>query len=565
LSLVRSLALASALVIGAAARVAGAADAPKLGREQQKALNSRLVEFARAKDDEGRFRAAEAALGFGAPAADRLGALVRKRLDALVGDYCRDFGAAAQRLRADRVAGAGPAEARALACLLIWKELLQEKSDDVLKKRVRDEGSPILEELRKLLLVPADAPGLREGALGESRAIIIRFGALLDRCRAADSPRRLGGTVVLKPDRPCGFEDNLRRRERAIVLAATVARAGDAKVILANENIVTDLDVEEAEGILELNTLRVLMGLSAVAARPGLSAACRDHSNDMHKLSFFSHTSPVAGKKEFGQRAKRYGESARGECIAAGANLGAKAIRMWLHSPGHMRIILGGATYGVGLGRRAKMWTLLAGGGNKLPHPLLDADLFIPGVDPSSNSSAARPVYDLLKRGRYADVLRAVERLKKGRSLADTDRTALRLMELDVLARADAVVERIGALDRGGDVYGLAIAVREARSRFGTVQEVADAVTPVEKRLKTAPVRKELRVGAKYYRMATMVRAMKPAGRERSRLVMAKQLETFAGRNEGSVYALAAREAARRIKDGDESVDPFEAHFRAAK
>jgi len=265
------------------------------------------------------------------------------------------------------------------------------------------------------------------------------------------------------------------------------------------------------------------------------------------------------------QRAKRYGASARGECIAAGTNLGAKAIRMWLHSPGHMRIILSRATYSVGLGRRAKTWTLLAGGGKKLPHPLLDGDPFIPGVDPSSKSSAARPVYDLLKRGRYADVVRAIERLKKGRSLADRDRTALRLMELDVLSRADAVIERIGMLDRAGDVYGLALAVREARSRFGTVQKVADAVTPVEKKLKTAPVRKELRVGAKYHRMATMVRAMKPADRERSRLVMARQLETFAGRNEGSVYASAAREAARRIKDGDESVDPFEAYFRAAK
>lgn len=558
--LARPVAFACALVAGtAAAARAGAADAPQLDREQEKELRSRLAEFARAEDDSERIRIAEAALALGAPAAGRVGQAVRRRLDVLLRDYCRDFGAAARRGQAERVLAAGRAEARALVRVRLWKEILAEKSDAVVKKRVRSEGAPALKGLKRLLICPADDPALREGAVGVSRAAILQLGGLLDRCRAAsgeaDAPKVIAGTEVPRPDRRGTFEDHLRRRERAIVLAATVARAEDARVILSNEDVAMDLDIEEAEGVLELNTLRVLMGLSSAA---------RDHSNDMHERGFFSHTSPVAGKQGFGRRAKRYGAGAGGECIAAGTGRGSGAIHMWLHSPGHMRIMMGRGTGRVGLGRRSRKWTLLAGGGATRPHPLLGNTPFIPGVDPGEPASLARPVYELLKRGRYAEAVRATERLKDAKALADRDRTALRLMELDVLNRADAAVERIRAAERGGDVYALAIAVRETRAGFGTVREVTAALAPVEEKLKTAPVKKELRVGAQYHRMAAMVRAMKDAERKRSRLVIAKQLESFAKRNKESVYAAAAREAARRIKGGDESSDPFEAHFAAA-
>jgi hypothetical protein len=546
-----------------------AAEVPELDREQEKELRSRLAELARADDDQERIRIAEAALALGPGAAGRVGQAISRRVDVLLRDYARDFGAAARRVQTAKVASAGRAEARALVRVRLWKEILAEKSDDIVKKRVKSEGAPALEELRSLLIVSADDPALREGAVGESRAMILKFGGLVGRCRResgeADEVKTIGGTEVPKLDRRGTFEDHFRRRERAIILAVTVARAEDAAVIIANEGPAMDLDVEEADGILELNTLRVLMGLSSVAVHPGLSAACRDHSNDMHERGFFSHTSPVAGKQGFGQRAKRYGAGAGGECIAAGASKGPRSIHQWLHSPGHMRIILSKGTYSIGLGRRARKWTLLAGGGAKRGHPLLGKDPFIPGVDPGDPASRVRAAYELLKRGRYADATRAIEKLKDSKSLADRDRTALRLMELDVLNRADAAVERLRSIESGGDVYALSVAAREARSGFGTVKEVADALAPIDEKLKTKPVRKELRVGAQYHHMAAAVRAMKDTQRSRSRLVIAKQLESFAKRNEESVYAAAALEAARRLKAGDESADPFEAHFKAAR
>ena len=569
LRVVPLLAFACALACAASVTCAGAADAPELSREQEKELRTRLAELARADDDGERIRIAGAALAIGPGAAAKVGRAVSLRLDALLRDYSRDFGKAAQRVQAGKVLAAGRDEARALVNVRLWKEILAEKSDDVVKKRVKTEGAPALEELKSLLIISTDDPALLEGVVGESRAVILRLGGLLERCRAAsgegEEVKTIGGTEVPKLDRRGTFEDHFGRRERAIVLAATVARAEDAAVIIANETPAMDLDVEEADGILELNILRVLMGLSSVAVHPGLSAACRDHSNDMQERGFFSHTSPVAGKQGFGQRAKRFGAGAGGECIAAGASKGPRSIHQWLHSPGHMRIILSKGTYSVGLGRRANKWTLLAGGGAKRAHPLLGKDPFIPCVDPGDPTSRARAVYELLKRGRYADVMRAIEKMKDSKSLADRDRTALRLMELDVLSRADAAVERMRVLEKGGDVYALAMAAREARVGFGTVKEVADALAPIDEKLKTKPVKKELRVGAQYHRMAGMVRAMKDAERSRSRLVIAKQLESFAKRNGESVYAAAALEAARRFKAGDESADPFEAHFKVAR
>ncbi|MHC4199305.1 MAG: hypothetical protein ACYSU0_04880, partial [Planctomycetota bacterium] len=192
--LARPVAFAFAFVAGttAAAR-AGAADAPQLDREREKELRSRLSEFARAEDDSERIRIAEAALALGAPAAGRVGQAVRRRLDVLLRDYYRDFGAAARRVQAERVLATARAEARSLVRVRLWKEILVEKSDDVVKKRVGSEGAPALKALKGLLIVSADDPALREGALGASRAAIIKLGGLLDRCRAAsgeaDAPK----------------------------------------------------------------------------------------------------------------------------------------------------------------------------------------------------------------------------------------------------------------------------------------------------------------------------------------------------------------------------------------
>lgn len=137
--------------------------------------------------------------------------------------------------------------------------------------------------------------------------------------------------------------------------------ASDRKALTANDALRSATPHEEHLGTLELNRLRYLLGLSLVRIDPKLSDAARDHSKDMTNVGFFSHTSPVSGKRRFGQRAANFGTSASAENIAAGQRTGPGAIRAWWYSPGHHKNMLGGHGR-TGLGQHGSMWTQMFGG-----------------------------------------------------------------------------------------------------------------------------------------------------------------------------------------------------------
>jgi len=135
----------------------------------------------------------------------------------------------------------------------------------------------------------------------------------------------------------------------------------DRKVMRANAADLHRLDPKEADGVVALNDLRVLVGLPALRLDVKLCDACRGHSRDMVELGFFSHSSPVEGKESPWKRAARAGTSAGAENIAAGAAEGEDAIRMWWYSPGHHRNMMGRHRR-VGLGRHRGHWTQCLGG-----------------------------------------------------------------------------------------------------------------------------------------------------------------------------------------------------------
>jgi len=137
--------------------------------------------------------------------------------------------------------------------------------------------------------------------------------------------------------------------------------AGDRRALADNDALKGRMDPEELAGVAALNRLRYALGLPLLVIDEKLADAARDHSHDMHELGFFSHTSPVDGKRTFGARAGRFGTSASAENIAAGATSGEAAIRQWYYSPGHHRNMLGGHRR-VGLGRCAELWTQMFGG-----------------------------------------------------------------------------------------------------------------------------------------------------------------------------------------------------------
>jgi uncharacterized protein YkwD len=76
----------------------------------------------------------------------------------------------------------------------------------------------------------------------------------------------------------------------------------------------------------------------------------------MKEHNFFSHTSPVPGKRTVGNRAKLAGTSATAENILRGGVDGPGAFWGWFSSKGHHENLLG-AYRQVGIGYYDGFWT----------------------------------------------------------------------------------------------------------------------------------------------------------------------------------------------------------------
>lgn len=118
-----------------------------------------------------------------------------------------------------------------------------------------------------------------------------------------------------------------------------------------------------------LNSRRAVIGLRPFLLSERLSAACAQHSEEMVKLKYFAHESPVKENKTPWDRAKnaQFEGGAGGECIYAGGPTAQGAHTGWWYSDGHRLILYGGgncqgiARFGGG------MWTFLSGTFTKFP------------------------------------------------------------------------------------------------------------------------------------------------------------------------------------------------------
>jgi uncharacterized protein YkwD len=193
--------------------------------------------------------------------------------------------------------------------------------------------------------------------LQSERKKLVEFGRLWETCHAqlpvsdhADNAKAQAAT----------FEGELQSEEEMAASLAVPLDPRTRAVLAANARLAEKIDAEEARAILELNLARNLLGLNALAIDLKLCAAARDHSTDMEKLKFFSHESPVPGKKSFTDRAKNFGTSASAENIHAGGTSGKSAHEGWFHSPGHHRNQMGNYTR-VGVGRSGTHFTQMLG------------------------------------------------------------------------------------------------------------------------------------------------------------------------------------------------------------
>ncbi len=112
-----------------------------------------------------------------------------------------------------------------------------------------------------------------------------------------------------------------------------------------------------------LNSQRALLGLGSFSLEERLSDAARGHSEDMKRLGFFAHTSPVPGKSSPADRARmaKFEHNWSGENIFMGSSSPQAAYDAWFASDGHRFIMMSRGPDLIGVGIADKHWTMMTG------------------------------------------------------------------------------------------------------------------------------------------------------------------------------------------------------------
>ncbi|HZV02478.1 MAG TPA: CAP domain-containing protein, partial [Planctomycetota bacterium] len=120
---------------------------------------------------------------------------------------------------------------------------------------------------------------------------------------------------------------------------------------------------QEIEQVAITNDYRIMMGRPAIEIDTRLVEAARGHSEEMTRLGYFEHMSPVAANKTPWDRMKNAGyEGAGGENISLGSEAPKATHIAWYNSSGHHRNILGAEWNAMGAGKDGRHWTQDFGG-----------------------------------------------------------------------------------------------------------------------------------------------------------------------------------------------------------
>ena len=296
------------------------------------------------------YASAEAILALGPEAGRKLLPIIEVKLRGLTREYRHAFFLRARRVRAEELAAAAKSLGKTSGQL---NRLIRQARRDVLdlarvgdltKDQIRAKGDPALKRLECGL---PDRSAVLNGSkeLKDRREALLRLLTLRRRTGPGDGP---------------DAEQTLVALEELSCLLTLPINSSMRRVLEFNARQDGKIRPEEAEGIRDLNRLRLLLGLPAVLCDLKLCRAARDHSTDMRTRKFFSHDSPVEGKETPWKRAQLAGTTASAENIAAGTRTGRGANAMWFHSPGHFKNMLG-AHKRVGVGHNEGTWTQVFG------------------------------------------------------------------------------------------------------------------------------------------------------------------------------------------------------------
>jgi hypothetical protein len=303
-----------------------------------------VIDFRRAAGDPvKRKAAADKLLKLGPRGAKILYSIVRSDLSGRTTSYKKAFYSKARSIGRGKYRAAGESQIKK------WREQFR-STGSITKGSLKSKAGPAMDALLGALVPKREELLEDSDSLTSMRQEILALDSVLTRCAA----------VLKLESADSKLSDKLKQQETLLSLMGAPMSDAHRKTVEEPLKQFGKMQFEEWHGVVHLNVIRTLLGLSPMQIDLKLSAAGRDHSKDMSEHKFFSHKSPVEGKSTPWDRAARQGTKSNGECIAAGVSSGPHAIRMWFFSPGHHKIIMSGASR-VGLGTHNRKWTLMTG------------------------------------------------------------------------------------------------------------------------------------------------------------------------------------------------------------
>lgn len=200
-------------------------------------------------------------------------------------------------------------------------------------------GSPALKPL------PQEPPAVHRALL------LYRAGRIEDAYAVAEGGAKEGGTA-----------SGLARWELRLL-----ERLRDIRVEAYNDRLLADKappkvgrrpTAEERKQVLITNNYRILMAREALEIHLCLIESARGHSEEMTKLGYFEHESPVEKNRTPSDRVKNAGyPSGAAENISLGSVSPQATHEAWYNSSGHHRNILGEGHKAMGSGLDGQHWT----------------------------------------------------------------------------------------------------------------------------------------------------------------------------------------------------------------
>jgi uncharacterized protein YkwD len=223
---------------------------------------------------------------------------------------------------------------------------------DLSKEKLHDIGVPAFEELSILYFQRAKA--LAAQAAKNARVVesLRQLVAVLQQCRAQWSP-----------DAPLPVNEYLPKAESRLNELSSPEEEQAREILARNQARAAQFPADLRSGMDGLNLARMIVGLRPLLYDIKLCEAAQGHSKDMESRDFFSHESPVDGKKTPWDRARLAGTTASGENIYKGSSISTEALKAWFVSPGHHKNMFSESSTRQGLGHAGKLWTQMVGSG----------------------------------------------------------------------------------------------------------------------------------------------------------------------------------------------------------